>query len=184
MHDTLTRGLRTRSQLPAWDSSSIGSWKSSVRSISRCKSKKGHNRIWDTVRGKFYYISLYFVINPSVVFIDSFNFEGTSPMWDSVSTSRSFGRSRSEEMISREDSPKWNTIDSRCSINDQEYRDTDKLPSWDVLEATLNRKLLRYDNVQDSLDTNKDVGIDYLLAGNERKEKDDYSQNEVQIDLV
>lgn len=105
-------------------------------------------------------------------------------MWDSVSTSGSFAKSRSEEMISREDSPKWNTIDSRCSITDQEYRDTDKLPSWDVLEANLNRKLLRYDNVQDSLDANKDVGIDYLLAGNEKKEKVNYSQNQVQIDLV
>ena len=55
MHDTLTRGLRTRSQLPVWDSSSMVSWKSSVGSISRWNSKKSHPRIWDTVRGTFYY---------------------------------------------------------------------------------------------------------------------------------
>lgn len=51
MHDTLTRGLRTRSQLPVWDSSSIGSWKSSVRSIQQCKRR---SKMWNTVRGDLY----------------------------------------------------------------------------------------------------------------------------------
>ena len=93
-------------------------------------------------------------------------------MWDSVSTAGGFGKSKSDEMISREDSPKWNTLNSRCSISDQDYRDIDKLPSWDALEATLNKKLLRYDNVrEDAVDGNKDVGIDYLVASNARKIK-------------
>lgn len=54
-----------------------------------------------------------------------FQFPGKSPLRDIVSVSKTFEKRKSGEMISREESPKWNTIDSRCS----DYRDIDKLPS-------------------------------------------------------
>lgn len=98
-------------------------------------------------------------------------------MWDSISTDGSFGKSRSEEMISREDSPNW-----RRYTSEQKHRGNDlpknfeplagRLPSWDCLEANLDQKLSKFDRPiePDSLEVNRDVGIDYLLAANPSRE--------------
>lgn len=73
-------------------------------------------------------------------------------------------------MISREKSPKWNTIDTRCSINKKDYRDADKLPSWEVLDVSLNGKLQRYDSVHGDLNSTEKSNIDYFVTANEKKE--------------
>ncbi|XP_046467863.1 uncharacterized protein [Neodiprion pinetum] len=155
MHDTMTRGLRPRGQLPAWDSASLASWTSSVGSLGRTRLRKHRESTWDGVRGP-------------------------SPMWDSVSTDGGMGKSRSEEMISREDSPKWNTLERRHRGSDvPDFGELGgRLPSWDCLEATLDQKLSKFDvpTEPDSLEVNRDVGIDYLLAANASREytrKDD-----------
>lgn len=73
MHDTLTRGLRTRCQLPVWDSSSIGSWKSSVRSIRQCKSKKGISNLFHhsvAVNFLIIYLTIYVIANQKIIFFE------------------------------------------------------------------------------------------------------------------
>lgn len=94
---------------------------------------------------------------------------GPSPLWDSVSTDGSLGKSKSEEMISREDSPKWNNLDRQRGCDASvDFGERVRLPSWDCLEATLDQKLSKCE--PDSLEVNRDVGIDYLLAANASKE--------------
>ncbi|XP_015597426.1 uncharacterized protein LOC107268810 [Cephus cinctus] len=142
MQDTLTRGFRSRDLLPSCDVSSLASWSSSLGSIGRNKLRRNRMPAWEYVRGP-------------------------SPMWDTVSSDGSFTKCKSEEMISREDSPKWNVVNNRRAKDDTDFR----LPTWDHLEATLNQKLSRFENFEpDSLETNRDVGIDYLMTTNARKE--------------
>ncbi|XP_058794582.1 uncharacterized protein LOC131666180 isoform X2 [Phymastichus coffea] len=78
LHDTLTRGLRSRSQLPTWDSTSMASssWaaSSAANSIGHTRLKRHHTAIWDNVRG-------------------------TSPLWDSVSCNSTFSRVKTEDAI-------------------------------------------------------------------------------------
>lgn len=68
-------------------------------------------------------------------------------MWDRISTDGTFAKSRSEEMMSREESPKWN-FENRRGRPAQDPIDEERLPSWDFLETTLNRKLSRYEHQQ------------------------------------
>ena len=73
IHDTMTRGLRSRNQLPAWDSTSMTSWGSSVGSIGRGRFKRHNTTIWDAVRGNNdRFISLSFIeFDHSNISIDS-----------------------------------------------------------------------------------------------------------------
>lgn len=60
-------------------------------------------------------------------------------------------------MISREESPTWNTTDARRMLD--ESKNGDELPSWDALEATLNRRLCNYGNaVAESSDMDQCTG--------------------------
>ncbi|XP_034950703.1 uncharacterized protein, partial [Chelonus insularis] len=121
MHDTLTRGLRPRNCIPSWDSTSTLSWTSSIRSVgSRLRRKR--SPIWNTMRGSSF------------------------PMWDRVSTDGNFTKSKSAEMISREESPKWSNSDSRQSGSEIGLNADEILPSWEFLETALNRKLQYYDH--------------------------------------
>lgn len=52
INDTLTRGLRARTRIPAWDSSSVTSWTSSIGSAGRNRLRKNRTPVWDTMRGK------------------------------------------------------------------------------------------------------------------------------------
>ncbi|XP_048509592.1 uncharacterized protein LOC105689999 [Athalia rosae] len=154
MHDTMTRGLRPRGHLPSWDSASLASWSSSVGSVGRNRLRISRPSTWDSVRGP-------------------------SPIWDSVSTDGSFVKTRSEEMISREDSPKWNTLERGSCLGGFQgvtnFVEQARLPSWESLEATLDEKLSKYEPFPvepDSLEIqeNRDVGIDYLLTANPSRE--------------
>ncbi|XP_023290093.1 uncharacterized protein LOC105700754 [Orussus abietinus] len=151
LQDTLSRrGTRSKSPFPVWDAASVTSWTSSVRSCGRTRLGR---RIptWEVMRG-------------------------TSPMWDSVSTDGSFAKYKSEEMTSREDSPEWGHRSSRGRgfgdrKDPRDSKDCDLLPSWDFLDESLDRKLSKLDDPEpDSLEANRDVGIDYLVTANERKE--------------
>lgn len=62
-------------------------------------------------------------------------------------------------MISREESPTWSTLDARRKLDDPESTNGDELPSWDTLEATLNRRLCNYGNAPaESTKTNENIG--------------------------
>ncbi|XP_063975069.1 uncharacterized protein LOC135161436 [Diachasmimorpha longicaudata] len=123
MHDILSRGLCTRNTSNPWDTNSGLSWTSSLRSIGRSRLRRSRPPIWDTIR--------------------------TSPMWDSVSSNGNFNKCKSEEMISREESPKWSNSDGRISRSEI-AGDDEILPSWEFLEATLNQKLFHYNTSDDN----------------------------------
>ncbi|CAG5108824.1 Protein of unknown function [Cotesia congregata] len=135
IHDTLTRGLRPRNCIStaASDSTSTLSWTSSIRSAGKNRLMRTRNPIWDTVRG-------------------------TSTMWDRISTDGNFvTKSKSDEMISREESPKWSNSNSRQSRSETGLSGDEILPSWDFLETTLNRKLLHFDkSASEAQDTLRD----------------------------
>ncbi|XP_014296606.1 uncharacterized protein LOC103572535 [Microplitis demolitor] len=134
IHDTLTRGLRPRNCIPAaWDSTSMLTWTSSTRSAGKNRFRRNRNPVWDSIRG-------------------------TSTMWDRISTDGNFvAKSKSDEMLSREESPKWSNSNSRQSRSETGLSEDEILPSWDFLESTLNRKLLHYDRtVSDPEDTVRD----------------------------
>lgn len=57
--------------------------------------------------------------------------------WNSVTSS--FSGEKQKEMVSREESPKWK---NRRAMVESNVKECDKLPTWDVLEATLDKKLL------------------------------------------
>lgn len=86
------------------------------------------------------------------------NIKGTSTMWDRISTDGNFvTKSKSDEMISREESPKWSNSNSRQSRSETGLSGDEILPSWDFLETTLNRKLLHFDkSASEAQDTLRD----------------------------
>ncbi|XP_043269772.1 uncharacterized protein [Venturia canescens] len=151
INDTLTRGLRSRARLPTWDSSSVASWTSSIGSTGRSRFRKSRTPIWETMRG-------------------------TSPMWDRVSIDENLAKSCSEEMMSREESPKWNLENCRRR-NALDPIDDERLPSWDFLETALNRKLARFENQHEHRQsraspsfTTKNSSVDYPSMANASKE--------------
>ena len=95
-------------------------------------------------------------------------------MWDCVSSDGNFSKNRSEEMMSREESPEWN-LENRQRRNALNPSDDERLPSWDFLESALNRKLSRYEHQQahssDSMGNGpSDVEIDYFVMANAKTE--------------
>ncbi|XP_066586521.1 uncharacterized protein [Prorops nasuta] len=148
MHDTLTRGLRTRQQIPSWDSHSLASRTSSIESAgpARRRTRKRCESLWNS-------------------------FRGSSRLWDNVDTNSNVSKIRSDEMESREESPKWNSLDYRRTFDSYDISEGDCLPSWEILEATLNKRLTKLNSGEsDSLEINKDVSIDYILTTNPKKE--------------
>ncbi|OXU22869.1 hypothetical protein TSAR_006653 [Trichomalopsis sarcophagae] len=144
IHDTLTRGLRSRSQLPVWDSTSLTStWTSSVGSLGRGRLKKHRAPLWDTVRG-------------------------TSALWDSVSCNSTFTKVKL-----REDTPNALAMELHQSNNNRKVQnyENNKLPSWELLEKVLNKKCLSFEYIKsDSCEENEDVNVDYLFISNDTKE--------------
>ncbi|XP_031844381.1 uncharacterized protein LOC116432130 isoform X2 [Nomia melanderi] len=122
MHDTLRRNVLTRHRASAWDSNSVSSWSSSIDSFAGTITlRKYRAPIWDAIKGG----------SPTRA--------GHAACRDS-----SVATNKSGEMISREESPTWNTTDARRMLD--ESKNGDELPSWDALEATLNRRLCNYGN--------------------------------------
>lgn len=71
-------------------------------------------------------------------------------------------------MISREESPTWSTQDARRKLNCSESKNGDELPSWDTLEATLNRRLCNYGNaLLESLETDESIGRNCVAKSRE-----------------
>ncbi|XP_046144601.1 uncharacterized protein LOC114877064 [Osmia bicornis bicornis] len=135
MHDTLRRNALTRQRLCVWDSYSVSSWSSSIDSFAGTITfRKYRAPIWDAIKG-------------------------STPARVSPRSDRNIAKNTSEEMISREESPTWNTLDSRRKLDDTESKNGDELPSWDTLEATLNRRLCNYGNaLPGSLETDESIG--------------------------
>lgn len=91
----------------------------------------------------------------------TFSISGNSPARSSLRENHNTGESKfNTEMISREESPTWSTRIARSKESDYaESKNEDELPSWDTLEATLNRRLCNYGNVlPESLETDEGVG--------------------------
>ncbi|XP_076241148.1 uncharacterized protein LOC143183489 [Calliopsis andreniformis] len=68
-------------------------------------------------------------------------------IWDAIrggSRASDIAENKPAEMISREESPTWST---RRKLDDLDSTNGDELPSWDALEATLNRRLYNYGSV-------------------------------------
>ncbi|XP_011307669.1 uncharacterized protein [Fopius arisanus] len=127
MHDSLSRGLCPRTSTSPWETNSVLSWTSSLRSIGRSRIRRSRPTIWNRTR--------------------------TSMMWDSVGSNGNSTKCKSEEMISREESPKWSNSDGRISRSEI-GGDDEILPSWEFLEATLNQKLLHYNKSDDNHELN------------------------------
>ncbi|XP_078052031.1 uncharacterized protein LOC144478172, partial [Augochlora pura] len=122
MHDTLRRNALTRHRGSGWDSNSVSSWSSSIDSFAGTITLRRYRApIWDALKGG-----------------------SAARTADQQRLDRGAARNKSEEMISREESPTWNTPNARRLQDDS--RNGDELPSWDALEATLNRRLCNYGN--------------------------------------
>ncbi|XP_076646683.1 uncharacterized protein LOC143355596 isoform X2 [Halictus rubicundus] len=125
MHDTLRRNALTRHRASAWDSNSVSSWSSSIDSFAGTITLRRYRApIWDALKGS----------SPARA-----GGGHPAPLDRGI-----VARNKSEEMISREESPTWNTLNTRRLQNDP--KNGDELPSWDALEATLNRRLCNYGN--------------------------------------
>nr|XP_033330261.1 uncharacterized protein LOC117222598 isoform X2 [Megalopta genalis] len=121
MHDTLRRNALTRHRGSGWDSNSVSSWSSSIDSFAGTITLRRYRPpIWDALKG------------------------GSAARTAGQQLDRGAATNKSEEMISREESPTWNAPNAR-RLRD-ESRNGDELPSWDALEATLNRRLCNYGN--------------------------------------
>nr|XP_012142955.1 PREDICTED: uncharacterized protein LOC100880684 [Megachile rotundata] len=134
MHDTLRRNALARQRFCVWDSYSVSSWSSSIDSFAGTITlRKYRAPIWDAIKGS--------------------TSARVSPCVDRGLAKNTFG-----EMISREESPNWSTLDSRRKLDDTESKNGDGLPSWATLEATLNRRLCNYDNaLAGSLETAESI---------------------------
>ena len=98
---------------------------------------------------------------------------GTSPLWDSVSCSSTFSKMRTEEVAKKDRSLKYRPSVKSSTVTNNNEREEDfedhKLPSWDLLEKALNKKLLTYEYVKcDSFEEN--ANVDYVLISNDTKE--------------
>ncbi|KAJ8675299.1 hypothetical protein QAD02_011085, partial [Eretmocerus hayati] len=121
IHDTLTRGLRSRNQIPTWDSSSMTSWGSMAGSVGRGRLKKHHRTpVWDTVRGK-------------------------SPLWDSVSCNSTFVRVKDYPPRKPHGSNTELEIDHSTLNRDERDLNEIHLPSWGTLEKNLDDKFSTYE---------------------------------------
>ena len=77
-------------------------------------------------------------------------------------------KNKFDEMISREESPTWSTQDARRKLDRCESKNGDELPSWDTLEATLNRRLCNYGNaLLGSLETDESIGRNCVAKSRE-----------------
>lgn len=92
----------------------------------------------------------------------TFSISGNSSVRSSLRQNHNTGKGKfNTEMISREESPTWSTTRSARSkeLDYAESKNEDELPSWDALEATLNRRLCNYeDALPESLETDESVG--------------------------
>lgn len=82
----------------------------------------------------------------------TFTISGNSPVRSSLRENHNTGKGEfNTQMISREESPTWSTRIARSKELDLE---NEELPSWDALEATLNRRLCNYgDALPESLES-------------------------------
>ncbi|XP_043512314.1 uncharacterized protein LOC122529876 isoform X1 [Frieseomelitta varia] len=136
IHDTLRRNaLRRRRPCNVWDSNSLSSWNSSIDSIAGTISLRRYRApIWDAIKG-------------------------SSPAGSSLRADGNIEKNKFDEMISREESPTWSTQDARRKLDHSESKNGDELPSWDTLEATLNRRLCNYGNAPlESPETDESIG--------------------------
>ncbi|XP_031367430.1 uncharacterized protein LOC116185920 [Apis dorsata] len=140
MHDTLRRDALRRqfSSCNTWDSNSLSSFNSSIDSImGTITLRRYRTPIWDAIKGN-------------------------SSVRSSLRQNHNTGKGKfNTEMISREESPTWSTTRSARSkeLDYAESKNEDELPSWDALEATLNRRLCNYgDALPESLETDESVG--------------------------
>ncbi|XP_053995248.1 uncharacterized protein LOC128885291 [Hylaeus anthracinus] len=135
MHDTLRRNALTRQRPSIWDTYSVSSWSSSIDSIAGTIAlRKYRAPIWDAIKG-------------------------SPPSRVSHPGDGNIAGNKFDEMISREESPTWSTLDSRRNLDDPGTKNGDELPSWDALEATLNRRLCNYGNaLSESLEIGDSVG--------------------------
>ncbi|XP_068980937.1 uncharacterized protein [Bombus flavifrons] len=145
MHDTVRRNaLRRRRPCNVWDSNSLSSWNSSIDSIAGTISlRRYRSPIWDVIKG-------------------------SSPARSSLRVDGNIEKNKFDEMISREESPTWSTQDARRKLNCSESKNGDELPSWDTLEATLNRRLCNYGNaLLGSLETDESIGRNCVAKSRE-----------------
>uniref|UniRef100_A0ABD2XDQ4 Mab-21-like HhH/H2TH-like domain-containing protein n=2 Tax=Trichogramma kaykai TaxID=54128 RepID=A0ABD2XDQ4_9HYME len=168
IRDTLTRGLRSRSQLPSvWNdpTATMSSWGSRAGTLgTTTRSKKHRAPVWNPARG-------------------------TSPLWNSVSCSSTFTKMQQQDP-SRSDEPTFKVSDR--SSNDNWYSGgtaimkmknddatPEQLPSWEVLERVLNEKFNTYEYHKSTgaggvlpppFDDAKDTSLDYVLISNDTKE--------------
>lgn len=82
----------------------------------------------------------------------TFTISENSPVRSSLRENHNTGKGEfNTQMISREESPTWSTRIARSKELDLE---NEELPSWDALEATLNRRLCNYgDALPESLES-------------------------------
>ncbi|CAK9812411.1 hypothetical protein ANTPLA_LOCUS7381 [Anthophora plagiata] len=144
MHDTLRRNALMRQRPCIWDSHSMSSWSSSIDSFAGTITlRKYRTPIWEAIKG-------------------------SSPARASLRTDRDIEKNKFDEMISREESPTWSTLDARRKLDDSESKNGDGLPSWDTLEATLNRRLCNYGNaLSGSLETGESIGRNCVATSRE-----------------
>ncbi|XP_017766501.1 PREDICTED: uncharacterized protein LOC108555384 [Eufriesea mexicana] len=145
MHDTLRRNALIR-QRPCniWDSNSLSSWNSSIDSIAGTITLRRYRApIWEAIKG-------------------------SSPARSSLRTDGDIEKNKFDEMISREESPTWSTQDARRKLDYSGSKNGDELPSWDTLEATLNRRLCNYGNaLSESLETDESIGRNCVAKSRE-----------------
>ncbi|KAG9428847.1 hypothetical protein HZU67_09220 [Apis mellifera carnica] len=130
MHDTLIRDALRRqfSSCNTCDSNSLSSFNSSIDSImGTITLRRYRTPIWDAIKKN-------------------------SPVRSSLRENHNTGKGEfNTQMISREESPTWSTRIARSKELDLE---NEELPSWDALEATLNRRLCNYgDALPESLES-------------------------------
>ncbi|XP_015437680.1 PREDICTED: uncharacterized protein LOC107192853 [Dufourea novaeangliae] len=144
MHDTLRRNALSRRRTSVWgDSNSVSSWSSSIDSFAGTITlRKYRTPIWDAIKGS----------SPA---------RADPPCRDRDIAGNTF-----DEMISREESPTWSTLDARRNLEDP--KNGDELPSWDALEATLNRRLCNYGNALTE-STKMDKSIERSCASTPRE---------------
>ncbi|CAB0028919.1 unnamed protein product [Trichogramma brassicae] len=168
IRDTLTRGLRSRSQLPSvWNdpTATMSSWGSRAGTLGpTTRSKKHRAPVWNPARG-------------------------TSPLWNSVSCSSTFtkmqqqdpGRTDESTFKVSDRSSKDNWYSGGTAIMKMKNDDAtpEQLPSWEVLERVLNEKFNTYEYHKSTsaagvlpapFDDAKDTSLDYVLISNDTKE--------------
>lgn len=75
----------------------------------------------------------------------TFSISGNSPVRSSLREKHNTDKGKfNTEMISREESPTWSTARRKELDYAESKNENEELPSWDALEATLNRRLCNY----------------------------------------